>query len=149
MNKSNKELILEIIIMALFVIIIVPVCVNASASYNKRKATLECNNRIAVNIKINGNNKMIQLTNLNKKESKVNLILKITKYSNEYAVKIEDKYLELKTMTHTEDDKYFYYNIGSYEISKYKELPFSLVLLENKVEEEYITYSFMTEEENC
>ena len=149
MNKSNKDLILEIIIMVIFVIIIVPVCVDATASYNKRKENLSCNSRIAVNIEINGNNKMIQLTNLNKQVSKVNLVLKITKYSNEYAIKIEDKYLELKTMMHTEDDKYYYYNIGSYEINKYKELPFSLVLLENKTEEEYITYSFMTEEENC
>ena len=149
MNKSNKELLLEIIIMAIFLAVAIPACVNASNKYNRRKEELMCNSNISVDIKNNNNNKIIELTNLNKKASKVNLILKISKYSNEYAVNIDDNYYELKTMSRTEDENYYYYNIGAYEIEKNKEVKFKLQLLESKVDEESITYSFMTEEENC
>ena len=149
MNKSNKELILEIVIMVIFLIIAIPACVNASNKYNKRKELLLCNSNVSVNIKTKEDNKIVELTNLNNSRSKVNLILKISKYSNEYAINVDDEYIELKTLTHTEDDNHYYYNLGSYEFEKTKDIKFKLILLESRIDLENITYSFMTEEENC
>lgn len=149
MKKSNKDLIIEISIVSLFLIIIIPACVNASAKFNEAKAKAACNSKISINIATKSDNKIIEMRNMNKKTSQVNLILKITKYSNKYAVSINDNVRELSDIEHTEDENNYYYNLGTFEVEKYNEVKFRLLLLENIVDMENITYSFITEEANC
>ena len=149
MEKTNKELIFEISLVTLFLIIIIPVCVNASANFNKAKEKALCNSNISINIATKNSNKIIEMRNMNKKASNVKLILKITKYSNKYAININNEIKNLDEMEHTEDENNYYYNLGSYEVDKYNEINFKLLLLENVVDRENITYSFITEEENC
>ena len=50
MEKSNKELILEIALVVIFLLIVIPVCVNASAKFRSAKQKVACNNNISINI---------------------------------------------------------------------------------------------------
>ena len=52
-------------------------------------------------------------------------------------------------MEKIEDENNYYFNLGSYEVEKYNEVKFKLLLINNKVDTENITYSFITEAENC
>ena len=149
MDKSNKDLIIEIIFVAIFLIIIVPVCVNASAKFREAKQKAECNNKLSINIATKNTNKIIEMRNMNNKVSKVTLILKITKYSNEYAINLNNEIKNLNDMEKIEDENNYYFNLGSYEVEKYNEVKFKLLLINNKVDTENITYSFITEAENC
>ncbi|MBQ6495339.1 MAG: hypothetical protein IJI49_04990 [Bacilli bacterium] len=149
MEKSNKDLIIEIAFVTIFLLIVVPVCVNASANFREAKLKAECSNNISINIATKNSNKIIEMTNLNKKPSKTKLILKITKYINEYAINLNDEIKKLNDMDHTEDDNNYYFNLGTYEVEKYNEVKFKLLLINNLVDSENITYSFITEEESC
>ena len=149
MEKSNKDLIIEIGFVTIFLLIIVPVCVNASAKFREAKLKAECNSNISINIATKNTNKIIEMSNLNKKPSKTKLILKITKFVNEYAINLSDEIKKLNEMDHTEDENNYYFNLGTYEVEKYNEVKFKLLLTNNLVESENITYSFITEEESC
>lgn len=149
MEKSNKDLIIEIGFVTIFLLIIVPVCVNASAKFREAKLKAECNSNISINIATKNTNKIIEMSNLNKKPSKTKLILKITKFVNEYAINLNDEIKKLNEMDHTEDENNYYFNLGTYEVEKYNEVKFKLLLTNNLVESENITYSFITEEESC
>ena len=135
--------------MTIFLLIIVPVCVNASAKFREAKLKAECNSNISINIATKNTNKIIEMSNLNKKPSKTKLILKITKFVNEYAINLNDEIKKLNEMDHTEDENNYYFNLGTYEVEKYNEVKFKLLLTNNLVESENITYSFITEEESC
>ena len=149
MEKSNKDLIIEIILVTVFLIIIVPVCVNASAKYRNAKLKAECNSKISINIEVKNSDKIIEMHNMNKKPTNVKLILKITKYINEYAINVNDEIKNLNDISHTEDEENYYFNLGSYEVDKYNEVKFRLLQINNIIESESITYSFIAEEENC
>ncbi len=149
MDKSNKDLIIEISLVVIFLIIVIPVCVNASAKFRDAKIKAECNNNISINIATRNSDKIIEMRNMNKKTSKINLVLKITKYANEYAINLNDEIKNLKDMTHTEDENNYYFDLGDFEVEKYNEVKFKLLLVNNNVDSENITYSFITEDVNC
>ncbi len=149
MERTNKEIIIELCLVTLFLLIIIPVCVNASAKFRLAKEKASCNNNISINIATKDSNKIIEMYNLSKEKTNVRLILKISKYVNEYAVNVNDEIKNLKDLTRTEDDNNYYFNLGTYDVEKYNEVKFKLMLINNVVETENITYSFMTEEENC
>ena len=149
MDKSNKDLIIEISLVMIFLIIVIPVCVNASAKFRNAKAKAECNNNISINIATRNTDKIIEMRNMNKKTSKINLVLKITKYVNEYAINLNDEIKNLNDMAHTEDENNYYFDLGDFEVEKYNEIKFKLLLVNNNVDSENITYSFITEDVNC
>ena len=149
MIKDQKSLIAEIVLMITILLIIVPICVNASHNYNEKKSTIQQYNNIALDIKSIDSSKYVNINNYNKNKKVINLIMKTTKFSNEYIIKLDDKEYQLKDIPHTEDKDYYYFNLGSYEVKKVKNIKFSLNIIGEEIYDDSITYSFVAEVANC
>lgn len=149
MDKDVKTLICEIILMIIMLMIIIPICVNASNSYSNKKENMQKYNNIAVNISNNKSNMIVTINNYNKKKMVVNLILKTSKFSNNYMVQLDDKKYDLSDVVYTEDDNNYYFNLGSYEVDNSVDVEFQLNLVGNEIYDDSITYSFLTEVANC
>ncbi len=149
MEKDFKSLIAEIILMVIIMLIIIPICVNASHNYNVKKSTIQQYNNISIDIRRIDSNMYVNINNYNKDKKVINLIMKTTKFSNEYIVNLNDKEYHLKDIPHTEDKYYYYFNLGSYEIKKVKDIKFSLKLLGDEIYDDSISYSFVAEVANC
>ena len=57
--------------------------------------------------------------------------------------------ITLKIKEDTEDEEYYYYNLGVYEISEYREFEFRLIATGDGIYDDDIIYSFMTEVGFC
>ena len=148
MENDFKSLIAEMIIMIIIIIIVIPICVNASHNYNEKKSSIQQHNNIMVDIKNIDSNMYLDINNYNKDKKIINLIMKTTKFSNEYIIKLDDKEYNLKDIPHTEDKDYYYFNLGSYQIKKAKQIKMSLKLLGDEIYDDSITYSFIAEAAN-
>lgn len=149
MEKDKKTLICEIILMFIIIIITIPICVNASNSYINKKKNIQKYNNISVNIEYKNKNMLVNINNYNKSKKVVNLILKTSKFSNEYIVILDGIEYNLKDVVYSEDDENYYFNLGSYEILKQKNIEFSMKLASDNIYDDSITYSFITEVANC
>ena len=149
MKKDFKSLIAEIILMIVIMLIVIPICVNASHNYNEKKSHIQQYNNIAIDIKNNNSNNYININNYNKDKKVINLVMKTTKFSNEYVVKLNDKEYNLKDIPHTEDKENYYFNLGSYEVKKVTNIRFSMSLVGDEIYDDSITYSFVAEVANC
>lgn len=149
MEKDQKSLIAELLLMIIIILIVIPICVNASRNYNEKKSTIQQYNNIALDIKSIDSNRYVNVNNYNKNKKVINLIMKTTKFSNEYLIKLDDKEYQLKDIPHTEDKDYYYFNLGSYEVKKVKNIKFSLKLIGEEIYDDSITYSFIAEVANC
>lgn len=149
MDKESKRLISEIIFMVIFLLVVIPICVSASTSYNDSKSKLQCISNISIDIANGNDNKIIRLSNLDDRKTNVNLILKISKFSSKYIVELDDNIYNLNDMFYTEDEDFYYYNLGVYEINQYREFKFRLILVESDIYDDDIIYSFMTEVGFC
>ena len=110
---------------------------------------MQCISSISIDIVNKNENKIIRLNNLNNKKTNTNLILKISKFSSRYVVELDGDIYDLNNMFYTEDEEFYYYNLGIYEIDKYKEFDFKLILVEDNDYDDNIIYSFLTEAEFC
>ena len=149
MEKDFRYLVAESILMIFFLMIIIPICVNASHNYNEKKSTIQQYNNIAIDISRNDSNMFVNINNYNDEKKVINLIMKTTKFSNEYLVALDDKQYNLKDIPYTEDKDNYYFNLGSYKIDKVKNIKFSLKLLGAEIYDDSITYSFLAEVANC
>lgn len=140
MDKDIKKLICEIILMVIIIIITIPICVNASNNYKK----MQNYNNISINIENKNNNKTIKIKNYNV-EKKFNLILKTSKFSNEYKITLDGVDYNLKDVVYSEDQENYYFNLGSYEIKNNKNINFSMELSGNYIYDDNISYSFLAE----
>ena len=145
MDKEIKRLVGEIISLMLLLIIVVPICVNASSRYREQKEVLLSGVGTAVDIAHNGDTKKITIYSNYDKVMKVNLIMKISKFSNDYEVYLEDQVYNIDDLEYTEDENYQYYKLGIYEVDKSREFDFKLKTKGSLYYDETITYSFMTE----
>lgn len=148
-DDEIKRLIVEIITFIILFIIAVPICVNASNNYNEKKNNMQKYNNIVVDISDINSSKIVTINNYNNKKKTVNLILKTSKFYDEYMVKIDDEEYLLRDIVYSEDDNYYYFNLGSYEVKDKKEIDFKLELIGNEIYDDCISYSFLAEVANC
>lgn len=150
---DNKGLIREIICLTLFLIIVIPICVNASNSYNDREDYLRNCEEVFVDIHNNDkdvsdnviSSKIITITNGNQESVRVSLIFKIAKFTNSYTLKLGDKSYRLDELDYTEDNDYLYYNLGLFVIDKVSNMDFYLVLNDGISYDSSVSYSFLVE----
>lgn len=148
MDKDMKTLICDVILLLLIMVISVPICVNASRDYNKKKYSLQSDSNISVSISNEDSNFFVSIYNYNSKSKTVNLILKTSKFSNDYNISLDDKVYNLKEIARTEDDNFYYFYLGSYKIKKHKQIKFDLNLVGDEVYDDSIQYGFLTESLN-
>ena len=149
MNNDIKSLRVEIILMVLILLIIIPICVNASHNYSKKKSSIQQYNNVSIDIKYQDSAMFINVNNYNKNKKVVNLIMRTTKFSNEYVIELDGKEYNLKDIPYTEDDDHYYFNLGVYKVDKVKKIKFAMSILGDDIYDDSITYSFVAEAANC
>lgn len=149
MKNDVKSLTAEVVLMIIILLIVVPICVNASNNYKEKKASIQQYNNVSIDIKYEDSNMFVNINNYNKKKKVINLIMRTTKFSNEYMIKLDDKEYYLKDIPHTEDNDNYYFNLGSYKVNKVQNIKFAMSLVGDEIYDDSITYSFVAEVANC
>lgn len=145
MEEDLKSLVIEIISLILVLIIAIPICVSASSSYKESKAQLANASKTTIDISNKGDIKEVTVYSNSDKSIKINLLLKISKFSDEYLVSIDENTYELNKLEYVEDEEYRYYNLGIYDVLKRRKFDFNLKAKDKIYYDETITYSFVTE----
>ena len=145
MDKELKRLVVEIVTLTLLLVIMVPICVYASNEYKEDRAVLLEGKDTTVDISHNGDKKKLTVYCNYDKTMKVNLIMKINKFTNEYLICLDDQVYNIRDLEYVEDDEYQYYNLGIYEVDQKREFDFQLKVRDQAYYDETIMYSFMTE----
>ena len=145
MAKELKGLVIEIIVLTVFLLIAVPICVQASSNYNNQKETLLG----AFNTTIDVNNKddMKELSiysNANKPVT-VKLGLAITQYYDDYYIIVDDNTYNLDELDYKEGEENKYFIIGTYEVDELKKVNFKLCPKNQEYFKEHLIYSFYAE----
>ena len=145
MDRELRRLIVEIISLTLLLIIVVPICVNASAEYREKKEIMLNGIGTSIDITHNGEMKKVTIYSNYDKPVQVNLIMKISKFLNDYEIYLDEQVYMLDDLEFIEDEEYLYYQIGVYEVNRVREFDFKLKVKGIVYYDEVITYSFMTE----
>ena len=145
MDKELKRLLIEIISLTLLLVIIIPICVNASDKYNEQKEAFFTKTGVSIDISNNGDKKLVTVYSNYDKNIKISLIMKINKFSNDYEVSLDNEVYNINDLEYTEDEESRYYKLGIYDINQYREFDFKLKPTGSVYYDETIIYSFMTE----
>ncbi|MBQ8681331.1 MAG: hypothetical protein IJ509_00245 [Bacilli bacterium] len=145
MDKELKQLVVEIISLTILLIVVVPICVQASNDYQEKRDVLLNGTGTSVDISHNGKMKKVTVYSEHDDVIRVNLILKITKFANDYEIYLDEEIYNIRDLDYTEDNEYQYYNLGIYEVDEIREFDFQLRNVGKNYYDETITYSFMTE----
>ena len=145
MNKELKGLIIEIVSLLVLLVIVVPICVNASSEYREKKNILLSGVGTSVDISHNGDMKKVTIYSNYDKPVKVNLVLKITKFLNDYEVYFDGQIFDIDDFECISDEEYYYYKLGVYEVEHSREFDFKLKTKGMVYYDETIIYSFKTE----
>lgn len=145
MDKELKRLVVEIVSLTLFLVIVIPICVSASSKYNEQKEVFLSGVGTSVDISNNGDTKKVTVYSNYDRNVKVNLIMKINKFSNDYEVSLDNEVYNINDLEYTEDSEYRYYILGIYDVNQYREFDFKLKPKGSIYYDETIIYSFMTE----
>lgn len=145
MDKESKSLVVEIISLIILLIFVVPVCVQASNKYQEKKEVLLNGVDTSVDISHNGDMKKLTIYSNHDDIMRVNLIMKISKFANDYEIYLDEQIYDIDEFHFVEDSEYQYYNLGIYEVDQVREFDFKLQAKGNLYYDETITYSFMTE----
>ncbi len=144
-DREIKRLVIEILSLTLLLIIIVPICVRASERYQLKEQELLQVVNASVDISNKGDYKEITVITGTNRDVKVNLLLKINKFSDEYYVYLDEEKYELNQLDYTEDNEYRFYNLGIYEINDHRVFEFKIQPADKVYYDEILTYSFITE----
>lgn len=145
MDKELKGLVVEIIMITLLLFLVVPICVDASNSYKEKKDVLLNGTNTSVDISNQGKIKKITIYSNHDEVMRVNLIMKITKFADDYLVYLDDQVYNIRDFEYTEDEEYYYCNLGIYEVDGSREFDFRLQVKDKSYYNETLTYSFVTE----
>lgn len=145
MDREMKGLAFEIVLLTLLLIVIVPICVNASSEYRRQKAVLLDGVGTSVNITNKGDMKKVTIYSNYDKIVRVNLVMKIGRFLNDYEIYLDGCIYNINDLEYFDDGEYKYFKLGIYEVYQYREFDFKLNVIGNVYYEEAITYSFMTE----
>ncbi len=144
-DSEIKRLVIEIISLVLFLIIVVPICVDASNRYQEKRDVLLKGVNTSVDISNLGDVKKITVYSNHDDAMRVNLFLKISKFTGDYLVYLDDQVYDIRSLDCSEDEDYQYYNLGIYEVDQLREFHFQLKSKNKAYYDETITYSFVTE----
>lgn len=144
MDKECNRLIGEILLMVVFLVVIVPICVQASSAYRLAKEKFVIGENTSIDIINCGDVKKITISSDYDKPILVNLIFKISKFSDDYLIYLDDEVYDIRQLDYTEDTENQYYNLGIYEVDGSREFDFQLKLKDKSYYDETITYSFLT-----
>ena len=125
-------------------IIAIPICVKASSDYQSKKDKMIIGNHASVDISNRGEIKKVTVNSENNKDISVYLILKISKFDDEYIVYLDDQIFDLKDLEYTEDNDNYYYNLGLYPIKRKRTFDFRITVKDKSYYKETISYSFYT-----
>lgn len=145
MDKDLRGLVAEIILLAVMLVIIVPVCANASSRYREQRDALLSGAGTSVDISHNGDMKKVTVYSEHDDIVRVNLFFKINKVMNDYNIYFDGEVYNLRDLEYTEDSDNRYYRLGIYEIDDYREFDFKISANGSKYYNETIIYSFVTE----
>ena len=145
MDKELKRLVVEIVSLVLLLVIVVPICVNASSECRSKKDAVLVGNKASVDISNKGEYKQIKVTSGVDKAVKMNLIMKISKFNDDYLIYLDDQIYNLRDLEYTEDDNYQYYNLGVFDVIKEKVFQFKIKVKDKSYYDETISYGFFTE----
>lgn len=144
MDKELKGIVGEIIILITLMIIAIPICVKASSDYQAKKDKMIIGNHASVDISNRGEIKKVTVNSENNKDISVYLMLKISKFDDEYIVYLDDQIFDLKDLEYTEDNDNYYYNLGLYSIKRKRTFDFRITVKDKSYYKETISYSFYT-----
>lgn len=144
MDKELKGLVGEIIAVIILMVIAIPICVKASSDYQTKKDKMIIGNHASVDISNRGEIKKVTVNSDNNKDISVYLILKISKFDDEYIVYLDDQIFDLKDLEYTEDNDNYYYNLGLYSIKEKRTFVFRITVKDKSYYNETISYSFYT-----
>ena len=145
MDKDLKGLVVEVILIAVMLVLVVPICVEASGRYKEQKEALMNGEGISIDISNAGDVKKIFIYSKYENPVRVNLILKINKIANDYNIYFDNNVYNINELDYTEDNNYRYYRLGIYEIEKSRVFDFKIKANGSLYYDETITYSFLTE----
>lgn len=145
MDKEMKKLLGEIISLILLLIIVIPICVNASDNYKRKKEQMLSGNQAFVDISSKIDKKVITVNSSYNGKIFVRLMLKISNFNNNYYIYLDDQVFDINTIEYSTNGEYRYYNLGIYEIDGLREFEFSLKQSGTALYEDNINYSFYTE----
>lgn len=145
MDKELKRLVIEICSLVVLLIFVVPICVDASVDYHAKKNGLVIGNKAGVDIINNGEYKLVKVTSNADGAVKMNLIMRISKFNDQYVINLDDQVYNLSDLEYTEDENYQYYNLGIYEIEKERVFQFKIQVKDKSYYDESISYGFFTE----
>ena len=145
MDKELKGLVIEIFSIMLLLVIVIPICVNASSEYRSQKDAVLIGRKATVDISNKGEYKEIRVTSGTDRTIKVNLVMKISKFNDEYLICLDDQEYNLRDLEYSEDENYQYYNLGIYEVNQEKVFQFKISVKDKSYYDETISYGFYTE----
>lgn len=145
MDKDLKGLVVEVILIVVMLVLVVPICVEASGRYKEQKEALMNGEGISIDIAHAGDVKKIFVYSKYENPVRVNLILKINKIANDYNIYFDNNVYNINELDYTEDNNYRYYRLGIYEIEKSRVFDFKIKANGSLYYDETITYSFLTE----
>lgn len=145
MEKELKGTIIEIVVLTIFLIIVVPICVEASSNYRKQKETLL--NAFNTTIDVNNKDDMKELSifSNSNKPVKIKLGLMISQFYDEYEIIVDDKKYNLNELDYKEDTENKYFIIGTYEVDEIQKVNFKLRPKNQEYFKEHLIYSFYAE----
>lgn len=144
MDKELKGIVGEIIALIILMIIAIPICVKASSDYQAKKDKMVIGNHASVDISNLGEIKKITVNSENNQDISIYLMLKISKFDDEYIIDLDDKIFDLKDLEYTEDKDNYYYNLGLYTIKGKRTFNFKIAVKDKSYYKETISYSFYT-----
>ncbi len=145
MDKELRGIVIEIIMVVLLLIIVIPICVSASSEYQNKKNSLLVGEKARVDISNKGEIKEITVSSGVNEPVNLNLMMKISKFNDDYFIYLDDKTFDIRDLEFTEDEKYQYYNLGMYEVTNRKVFQFKIKAKDKTYYDETISYGFYTE----
>ena len=145
MDKDLRGLVVEIVLIAIMLILVVPICVEASGRYKEQKEALMNGTGINIDITYSGDVKNVIVYSKYDNPVRVNLILKINKISNDYDIYFDDNVYNISELDYIEDDEYRYYRLGIYEVDESRTFDFKIKSKGSLYYDETIIYSFLAE----
>ena len=145
MEKELKGLVIEVIVLTIFLIITVPICVQASSNYNDQKETMLNALNTTIDVSSNKDIKEINIYSNSNKPVKIKLGLSISQFYDDYYVTIDNKTYNLNELDYKEDEENKYFILGTYEINEVKTINFKLTPKNQDYFKEHLIYSFYAE----
>ena len=145
MDKELKRLVIEIISIVLLLIVVIPICVNASSEYCFKRNSILIGDKSSVDISNKGEYKEIKVSSGVDRTVKMNLVMRISKFNDDYLIYLDDNVYNLRDLEFREDENYQYYNLGIYEVQKEKKFNFKIKVKDKSYYDETISYGFFTE----